>query len=264
MRTSELNGAGVVVTGAGAGIGAALARGFAAAGARVVVNDIDVGAAKPVARDVGGSAVVGDMSDPEFPRQLVATSLAELGRIDLFCGNAGVFGRGGPELGDSVWDRQWQINVMAHVRSFRELLPMWEASRKGHYLMTVSATGLLSRIGDAPYATTKHAAQGLAEWLHFTYAHLGVTVQSLCPRAVVAARQPQEGGQPETSAELDVVTPENVAGCVLANLGGPFLILPHPEVADYFAFRAAQPDAWLERRSEESRRLAESELPPVD
>src|SRR6266851_4302854 len=108
----NVTGAGVVVTGGGAGIGAALARRFAAEGARVVVNDLDAEAATAVAAEIGGLALPGDAASTEGVGALVDAAVAHLGDIDLYCANAGV--GGAPSLSDEAgWDLAWQVNVMA-------------------------------------------------------------------------------------------------------------------------------------------------------
>jgi NAD(P)-dependent dehydrogenase (short-subunit alcohol dehydrogenase family) len=238
-------GAGVVVTGAGSGIGAALARRLAAEGARVVVNDIVPGAAAAVAGPIGATAVPGDAAGEDGVAALIGEARSVLGEIDLFCANAGV-ALGGGEASEADWETSWQVNVMAHVRAARLLLPAWLDRGRGHLLCTVSAAGLLTMLGSAPYSVTKHAALGFAEWLAATYAHRGITVQALCPQGV---RTPMLSGISPGAEMLlgeSAITPETVADAAVAGIaGGQFLILPHPEVARFYAGRAADTDRWL-------------------
>src|SRR5689334_10617464 len=234
-------GAGVVVTGGGNGIGAALARRFAAEGARVVVNDLDAAAAAGVAQSCGGAAAPGDAASVDGVAALVATARGVLGEIDLYCANAGVaLGDGEGDEGD--WEASWQVNVMAHVRAARLLLPAWLARGSGHLICTVSAAGLLTMLGSAPYSVTKHAALAFAEWLAATHAHQGITVQAVCPQGV---RTPMLAGSGPGAGLLlgdSAITPEAVADAVMAGIAsGAFLILPHPEVAGMYAGRAADP-----------------------
>ncbi|MGH8867809.1 MAG: SDR family oxidoreductase, partial [Actinomycetes bacterium] len=168
--TVRLAGAGVVVTGAGGGIGAAMARRFAAEGARVVVNDVDAAAVHAVAGEIGGLAVPADAAREPGVGELVAVARAHLGEIELFCANAGVAPEGGPEAAEDAWATAWEVNVMAHVRAARTLLPTWLARGRGHFLATVSAAGLLTMLGSAPYSVTKHGALAFAEWMSVTYA----------------------------------------------------------------------------------------------
>jgi len=245
-------GAGVVVTGGGSGIGAALCRRFAAEGARVVVNDIDDAAAAAVAASCGRSAmaVAGDAASEAGVAALIDDARRELGEIDLFCANAGIARLGGPEAPEADWEDSWQVNVMAHVRAARLLLPGWLERGSGHLICTVSAAGLLAMPGTAPYSVTKHAALSFAEWLAFTHAHRGITVQAICPLGV---RTPMLPGPGEPGARLladAAIEPEAVAGAVIEGIGdGRFLILPHPEVAGMYAGRAADPEHWRDAMS---------------
>jgi NAD(P)-dependent dehydrogenase (short-subunit alcohol dehydrogenase family) len=243
-----------VITGAGSGIGAALARRFAACGARVVVNDIAAGAAARVAGQCaaasapGGTAVAvpGDAATETGAAALISAARSALGEIDLFCANAGIARRGGPEAPEPDWADSWQVNVMGHVRAARLLLGPWLDRGAGHLICTVSAAGLLAMPGSAPYSVTKHAALAFAEWLSLTYRHRGITVQAICPLGV--RTDMFDGSDPQARKLLgdDVILPERVADAVVAAIAdGRFLILPHPQVAGFYAGRAAEPDRWL-------------------
>ena len=251
----SVTGAGVVVTGAGSGIGAALARRFAAEGGRVVVNDIDPGAAA-VAASCGATAVPGDAASEDGVAGLIGVAGDVLGGIDLFCANAGIARGRDEQASEDDWDASWQVNVMAHVRAARLLLPAWLERGRGHLICTVSAAGLLTMLGAAPYSVTKHAALGFAEWLAATYAHRGITVQAICPQGV---RTPMlAGGSAAEKLILadSAIAPEAVADAVMAGIAsGRFLILPHPEVARMYAGRAADPDRWLAGMNKLQRRI---------
>ena len=237
----------IVVTGGAHGIGQALCRRFAREGARlVVVADCDQGA-EAVAREVGGVAVIADVGVESDVARIVSTAVDACGRIDLFCSNAGISVRGSLETTtDADWQRIWQINVMAHVHAARAVLPVMLAAGGGYLLQTASAAGLLTQIGGAPYAVTKHAAVAFAEWLSITYGDRGITVSCLCPQGV---RTRMLAGAPgETHALLDdgALEPEAVADAVIAGLADErFLILPHPEVAEYVQRKAADHDRWI-------------------
>ncbi|MGO8885068.1 MAG: SDR family NAD(P)-dependent oxidoreductase [Streptosporangiaceae bacterium] len=242
----DVRGAGIVVTGGGSGIGAALARRFSAEGGRVVVNDIDAAAAKHIAASCGAIAVPGDAASTGGIAALIEAATAQLGQIDLFCANAGIARPGGPAAPEADWEASWQVNVMAHVRAARLLIGPWLERGSGHLICTVSAAGLLSMLGSAPYSVTKHAALSFAEWMAMTYRHRGITVQAICPQGVRTGML--DGSDPVAEKLLgdSVIAPEAVADAVLAAIAdGRFLILPHPEVAGMYAGRAADPDRWL-------------------
>ncbi|MFC4003123.1 SDR family oxidoreductase [Prauserella oleivorans] len=256
----DLSGAGVVITGGGGGIGAALARVFAAEGARLVLADLEVSDLEAVAAEVGGVAVAGDAASEKGVRRLVARAREELGEIDLFCANAGVARPGGPDAPEDVWALSWEVNVMAHVRAARELLPGWLARGRGHFLATVSAAGLLTNLGSAPYSVTKHGALAFAEWLSATYRHRGITVQAVCPQGVRTRMLADTGAAGELIMGASAIEPDQVAHTVLEGLrDGRFLILPHPEVAGYYATRATENERWLAGMNKLQRKIEQVE-----
>jgi NAD(P)-dependent dehydrogenase (short-subunit alcohol dehydrogenase family) len=241
-----VDGLRAVVTGAGSGIGAALARRLAAVGAQVVVNDLDAAAAARVAASIGALPAAGDAASVDGVAALLAQARADLGGIDLFCANAGVGTGGGPEAPEHDWELAWQVNVLGHVRAARLLLPEWLERGRGHFLATVSAAGLLTMPGAAPYSVTKHAALAFAEWLSITYGDRGIRVQALCPQGVRTPMLAATGDVGRVVLEPSAIEPEQVADVTVDALeSGPFLVLPHPEVARYYAGRATDPDAWL-------------------
>ena len=237
-----------VVTGGANGIGRALCRRFVVEGARgVVVADIDAGAAQAVAQEIGGLAVSTDVRRESDLQRLVARANEVYGPIDLFCSNAGIFVRGGIELADADWQRIWEINVQAHIFAARAVLPGMLARGEGYLLQTASAAGLLTQIGSAPYAVTKHAAVALAEWLAVTHGDAGIKVSCLCPQGV-RTRMLMGEDLSSTSNFLyeGSVSPEDVAEAVIQGMDDErFLILPHPEVAEYFRRKADDYDRWL-------------------
>jgi len=244
---SALTGQGVVVTGAGRGIGRALAARAAREGAQVVVNDLDAANAARVAEEIGGTAIAGDVTAPDG---LIEAATAELGRIDVFFANAGIDGAGGGtslQTSDEVWDRVLDVNVMAHVRAARALVPRWlEDGRGGRFVVTASAAGLLTMLGSAPYSATKHAAVGFAEWLSVTYGARGVDVHAICPQGVKTQMLEDAGPLQALLSRDSALEPEQVADAAFAAIEeGRFLVLPHPEVAGYYAARATDTEKWL-------------------
>jgi NAD(P)-dependent dehydrogenase (short-subunit alcohol dehydrogenase family) len=237
----------VVVTGGGNGIGAALCRRFAGEGARaVVVADLDGDAAAAGAGEIGGAPIVTDVSHEADVRQLVERAEEAHGPIDLFCANAGVGTMAGVDADDEVWRHTWDVNVMAHVYAARALLPGWAARGEGYLLTTASAAGLLTQLGGAPYAVTKHAAVAFAEWVAIHYGDAGVKVSCLCPQGVRTNMLAAAGPAGEALLGANALEPDVVAETVVAGLRDErFLILPHPEVADYERRRADDRDRWL-------------------
>jgi NAD(P)-dependent dehydrogenase (short-subunit alcohol dehydrogenase family) len=235
----------VVVTGGASGIGRALSLRFAAEGARAVaVADRDADGAQRVAAEIGARAIAvpTDVSDEAEVRRLVEVTEEAHGPIDLFCSNAGIATGGGVDATTDEWQRIWDINVMAHVFAARAVLPGMLARGEGYLLNTASAAGLLTQIGSAPYAVTKHAAVALAEWLSVTHGDQGIKVSCLCPQGV---RTPMLG---DGGALLGpgAIEPEQVADAVVAGLRAEeFLILPHPEVREYFRRKGDDYERWL-------------------
>ena len=235
----------VVVTGAASGIGRALARRFAKEGAKLVVcSDINGDGAKAVADEIGGIAFTTNVAREADIAAMIEKVEAEHGPIDLFCSNAGIGYGGGAETPDDRWQRIWEVNVMAHVWAARHLVPRMAARGGGYLLNTASAAGLLSQIGSASYAVTKHAAVALAEWLSITHGDQGIKVSVLCPQAV---RTAMTAGNPDGVASVDgMIEPEEAAeACLRAIEAETFLVLPHPQVLEYMRRKTSDYDRWL-------------------
>ncbi len=235
----------VVVTGAAGGIGKALAIRFAQAGAKTVVcADLDQQGAEATAAEINGVARKVNVASEDDIKALIEGVESELGPIDLFCSNAGILVHGGPEVANEEWQKIWDINVMSHVYAARHLAPRMIKRGGGYFLNTASAAGLLSQVGSAPYAVTKHAAVAMAEWLAFTYADDGIKVSVLCPQAV---RSAMTKGHEEGVASMDgMLEPEPVAdACLKAIEEETFLVLPHPQVLGYFRNKAENYDRWI-------------------
>lgn len=254
----ELNGKHVVVTGAAGGIGAALARRFHAAGASVVLSDVQVEKLQAVAasldaiRPGSALAIPADIATEAGNRALVETAESTFGPIDLFFANAGVGIGRDPMSPESDWDLAFNVNVHAHRWAAKSLLPGWLARGEGYFCSTASAAGLLSQIGSAPYSLTKHAAVAFAEWMSITYGDSGVRVSVLCPQGVNtdmlnAGDDLNAGpGAAVVRAAGVVLEPAQVADVVADAIAAEdFLILPHPEVLTYYQRKGADYGRWL-------------------
>jgi NAD(P)-dependent dehydrogenase (short-subunit alcohol dehydrogenase family) len=266
-----------VVTGGASGIGRSLCLAFAEQGAAaVVVADLDADAAAQVAATIeaGGHralAVAADVASRADAEALVAKAQDAFGHIDLLCSNAGIIVGGGIEVGDEAWSRMWAVNVQSHVYLARAVLPAMLARGEGYLVYTASAAGLLTQLGSAPYAVTKHAVVALAEWLSITYGDRGIAVSCLCPQAVstnlgatsrrqVGADTPttwsDRGAGPQAAVD-GTLTPDQVAAFVIEAMADErFLILPHPQVATYERRRADDRERWLRGMRRLQARLA--------
>ena len=240
----EIAGKITVVTGAASGIGRALAVAFSGAGASgIACVDRDASGAEATAQRTGGMAYTVDVSNDAEMAAMIDQVESDLGPIDVFVSNAGIFMDGGPERPDSDWQRVWDVNVMSQVIAARHVVPKMIERGGGYILNTASAAGLLNQIGAAPYAVTKHASVGLSEWLALTYADQGIKVSCLCPQAVETAMTANGPG----SAGMDgVISADSVAAaCLEAIRDERFLILPHPEVTKYMQRKTGDYDRWL-------------------
>ena len=244
----NLAGRTVIVTGAAGGIGRALAVRCAAEGARVAATDIQP--LEAVGSELGSAhlALAADVTEAGAVGELVDRVEASLGPVEVFFANAGVaIGTDPMETPDEVWDQAFAVNWRAHLLAARRLLPGWLERGEGYFVATASAAGLLTQIGSAPYAVTKHAAVAFAEWLSVTYGERGIRVSCLCPMGVRTAMLQGEALGPRVVRGAGaVLEPEEVADAVIAAVDREqFLILPHPEVLTFFQRKALDYERWL-------------------
>jgi NAD(P)-dependent dehydrogenase (short-subunit alcohol dehydrogenase family) len=249
VSSMQIKGKVVVVTGGANGIGRALCLRFAKEGARLVaVSDVDEDNGFKVMQEIEegrGAFFACDVSKEDQVKFLVDTVTQVAGQVDIFCSNAGIAVAGGPEASDREWKRSWEINTMAHVHAARAVLPQMLARKEGYLLQTVSAAGLLTSLGSAPYAVTKHAALGFAEWLAITYGDQGIRVSALCPQGV--RTNMLKADHPGTKMLLEgAIDPEQVADDVMKAIGEErFMILPHPEAGKFFQNKANDYERWI-------------------
>lgn len=250
----ELNGRTIVITGAGSGIGKALAERIAAEAPRaLVLADINEDAVRAVAESLGdvATAVRTDVGREDEIRALVDRAREVAGQVDVFISNAGIPGPdGGPvETSNEEWDQAWRINVMAHVWAARAVVPEMLERGEGYLVSTASAAGILTQVGALVYSTTKHAAVGVAEWLNITYGDRGIKVSCICPLGVrtpmlETALEESVGGA--ALLRDDLLEPADVAEAVVTGMREErLLIFPHPQLAQYWAFKAGDNERWL-------------------
>jgi NAD(P)-dependent dehydrogenase (short-subunit alcohol dehydrogenase family) len=242
----QVKGKVCVVTGGASGIGEAVARAYAAAGARgVVVADLKSSRERlaAVAGDIDGLAVTADVGLEEDVRALIAAAETKYGPVDVFFSNAGLSRKGQETASDADWDVSWRVHVMSHVFAARALLPGMLARGSGYLLNTASAAGLLASLNSMPYGVTKSAAVALAEHLAIQYGDRGVRVSVLCPQSVQTGMTTPG----PSAARVDgVMQPEEVARIVIAAMEEErFLILSHPQVDEYMKRKVANRDRWL-------------------
>jgi NAD(P)-dependent dehydrogenase (short-subunit alcohol dehydrogenase family) len=243
-----------VVTGGANGIGRALCLRFAKEGAKaVIISDIDTKGARELAglitsqsnlsQKTQAEAIPANVGKESDVKKLVDAVTTRFGQVDIFCSNAGVGVGRGPDAADSDWALSWDVNVMAHVYAARAVLPQMLARKEGYLLQTISAAGLLTHVGSAPYSVTKHAAIGFAEWLAINYGERGIRVSALCPQGVKTNMLFSGGNEFLLPGALE---PDQVAEDVIKAMDEErFLILPHPEAGKYFLNKATDYDRWI-------------------
>ena len=243
----RVSGKVVVVTGAARGIGRALAERFVREGAKsVVASDIDRDALAETAETIRAVAHAADVAVESEVNDLIAFTEARFGAIDLFCSNAGISHPGGTEVANADFERVFDVNYRSHLYAARNLVPKMTLRGDGYLLSTASAAGVLTQIGSLAYAVTKHAAVALAEWLSVTHGHQGLKVSVLCPQGVRTRLLLGERGERDSFLTTGAIEPSDVADAVIEGLEEErFLILPHPEVAEYMRRKASDYDRWL-------------------
>jgi NAD(P)-dependent dehydrogenase (short-subunit alcohol dehydrogenase family) len=241
----ELKNKVVVITGGTGGIGRAMAKAFLAEGAKaVMLADLNAPAVEAAAREIGCDGMACDVTQEAQIQALVKATEERHGPIDLFCSNAGAGGKGVlTDADNAVWQKQWELHVMAHLYAARAVLPSMIARGQGYLLNTASAAGLLAALGTGPYTVTKAAAVKLAEFLSITHGDDGIKVSVLCPQGVNTAMAPKRLGDGQTDG---IIEPEQLARTVVDALRDErFYVLPHPEVEEYVRRKGNDIDRWL-------------------
>ncbi|WP_226913360.1 SDR family oxidoreductase [Gephyromycinifex aptenodytis] len=259
----QVQGKVAVVTGAAGGIGAAIAEALLERGARVVISDLDATRLGATAQRLGASsgteavlAAPGDAASEQDIAGMIAAAQQHYGPVDIFCAN-GVGDGSGLGASEEQWQRALEVNLLAHVRAARQLIPGWVERGGGYFVSTASAAGLLTQVGSATYSVSKSGAVAFAEWLAVTYGERGIGVSCLCPMGVDTdmlrtgmASDAGDGGQLAIAAVTsagEVLTPAEVAQDVLAAIEqGTFLVTPHEDVAEFARRKAADRDRWIQ------------------
>tara|TARA_Y100000748_G_scaffold259879_1_gene227420 strand:+ start:10 stop:771 length:762 start_codon:yes stop_codon:yes gene_type:complete len=246
MKLQDKN---IVITGAANGIGLALAKRFLHESPKSIslidIND----SINDTASELGAKGYVADVTDENQFQSILNQIIDSNGSIDLFCSNAGIQQFGTLETSTEDWQKNWDVNVMSHIYAAKVLIPHMKSRNSGYILLTVSAAGLLNMPSALSYATTKHAAMGLAENLSIMYGNEGIIVSALCPQLVdtnmVRSAESLSNDHPllkDGILPAEVVADETVKGIKSEK----FLILPHKEVAKYIQGKAYDYDAWIE------------------
>ncbi len=251
----KVDGSVAVVTGAGSGIGRAIAAALSAAGASVVAGDVDAGSVAETAAMAGGVAVTADAASTEGIAAMLDAARRAYGPVDIYVANAGITGQAGLGDDEAAWDQILDVNVRAHIRAAKALVPEWVERGSGHFVAVASAAGLLTQLGAAPYSVTKHAAVGFAEWLAIRYGDNGIGVSCVCPMGVDTPLLRGMSDSPDAEIRVagaavtsagDVVSPDAVAALLIEAIGdGRFLVLPHPEVLTMYRHKGADYERWI-------------------
>lgn len=177
-----LSGKTALVTGGGRGIGRAIARSLAEAGARVVVTGRRENEIADVAAKLGGVALVADLSSREGVAGLLGAIDREVGQVDILVNNAGI-AESSPydKTADDSWDRMMELNATVPFLLCRALVPKMVKAGWGRVINIASNAGRTGYAYTSAYCASKHALVGLTRALAVEVARTGVTVNAVCP-----------------------------------------------------------------------------------
>ncbi|WP_166830460.1 SDR family oxidoreductase [Thalassoroseus pseudoceratinae] len=246
----------VVVTGGARGIGAALCRQLAAAGAKVMVSDVDETTSAKVAEEIGGASCGCDVSREDEVVRLVAATEKAFGPVDIFVSNAGITVKGGEDTIDGDWQRLWDVNVMSRIFAARAVVPGMLERGEGYLIHTASAAGLLTEIGSAAYSVTKHADVALAEWLSVQHGREGIRVSCVCPLGVETDMLDPDDPIHQF-LQISSISADQAATAIMQGIESEkFLILPHPQVEEFYQMKSEDPDRWIRGMQRLKQKLA--------
>lgn len=227
----------VLVTGAGSGIGRAIAEGFADAGANVLVHDL-VPEAEQVAEQLGGRFLQANLAEPDQVRQLAQEALRRAGRVDILVNNAG-FQRIHPveEFPESEWMSMIQVMLTAPFQLIKYLLPAMKAQRWGRVINISSVHGLVASPFKSAYISAKHGLLGLTKTVALEAGEYGVTVNAICPAYV---RTPLVENQVADQARTRGIPEDEVVAKVMLEPAAVKRLIEPAEVASLALFLASE------------------------
>ncbi|MDE0374788.1 MAG: glucose 1-dehydrogenase [bacterium] len=186
----RLEGKAAVITGAGQGIGAAIARLFAAEGARLVLADLRSGPATGMVEEItsgGGEAVFvqADVTSDADCKRMIDTAIERFGCLDILVNNAGIAGKGTvTEATEELWDRVMAVNLKSIFLASRHAVPHMERAGGGSIVCIASVAGMTGEKGQVAYNTSKHGVIGLVRCMAYDHAAAGIRVNAVCPGAI--------------------------------------------------------------------------------
>lgn len=187
----KLKGKVAVVTGAGSGMGRAIAILYAGEGAKVVASDINIESAKATVEEIESSngtatAVYTDVAKEADINNLINTAVETYGTLDILVNNAGIMDNFVPAaaLTDELWEKVIAVNTTGPMRAIRKALPIFLEKGSGVIINVASIGGLMGSRAGAAYTTSKHAVIGLTKNVGFQYANKGIRCNAIAPGGV--------------------------------------------------------------------------------
>lgn len=216
---------------------------------------------------IGGVPTVADGSSVDGISAILDTARTAFGPVDIYVANAGISGQPGLGEDEAFWDRIIDINLRAHIRAAKVLVPGWSERGHGYFVSVASAAGLLTQLGAAPYSVTKYAAVGFAEWLAITYGDSGIGVSCVCPMGVDTPLLRAMSDSAEAEIRVagaavvnagDVISPATVGEMVISAIQEEtFLVLPHPDVLAMYRQKGDNYERWISGMRRYQRTLRE-------